>query len=105
MHFFAANAAECAALRSRGGDEWVLEHASAFGTLQPPVASRDGWISCQQPLYRLYRPGQGFAHRLTTSWELRASLLRDGWIEEGAAYEPYDAPYAMCVIPDTSLAR
>lgn len=77
-HFFGALVAECAL-----GYPWKFE-----GDVLPVMLPKaDG--SCVDgtlPLHRVYNAGQGGAphHRYTTDAGIRASMLAQGWIAEGA---------------------
>ncbi|HKS90765.1 MAG TPA: hypothetical protein VJQ83_02465 [Tepidiformaceae bacterium] len=81
-HFFTAYQVECQALLARP-DVWTYE-GNAMSVLLP-----DGLGNCPvgaRPLYRLYNDGQGGApnHRYTTSFAIRAAMVAQGWIPEGA---------------------
>lgn len=77
-HFFGASVAECGL-----GYPWKFE-----GDVLPVMLPKaDG--SCVDgtlPLHRVYNAGQGGAprHRYTTDAGIRASMLAQGWIAEGA---------------------
>lgn len=91
-HFFTADAGECAAVRSRWPDKWVLEAEAAFGVVSVfPYECEDAF----RPVYRLYNNRPDANHRYTVSAEIRDRMVAQGWIEEDAQVG-YDR-LSMCV--------
>jgi hypothetical protein len=61
----------------------------AFEGMVTPVRLADASGTCPpgaRPLYRLYNNGSSGApnHRYTTSLDIRAAMIAQGWIPEGA---------------------
>ncbi|HTS21133.1 MAG TPA: Ig-like domain repeat protein [Casimicrobiaceae bacterium] len=82
-HFYSSYTAECNALLYAEADVWSFE-----GNVMPVLAP-DASGTCPagaRPLYRLYDNGLGGApnHRYTTSLAIRASMMGEGWLPEGA---------------------
>jgi hypothetical protein len=90
-HFYSASAAECAAVRERFGDAWLLESSDVFAIFRPDPAS-GACPAGSSPVYRLYDERSHVSHRYVTDRGLRAQMVLAGWIAEG--YGP-DA-VAMC---------
>ncbi|CAG0983519.1 hypothetical protein BURK2_01980 [Burkholderiales bacterium] len=85
-HFYTADAAECAYLKSLfdpGAPGWMFETNDFLTT--PPVAG--ACASGTVPVYRAYNngPGRGLAsnHRYTTSISTYQDMLARGWSAEG----------------------
>ena len=81
-HFFTATQAECAVVRDRVDWGWGFEGAPFWAT--EPV---NGQCSDGQPLYRAYNAGKGGApnHRYSTNRAVIATMVAQGWIDEGLA--------------------
>jgi len=80
-HFYTPYPWECEEVK--GNRDWQFE-GEVFALELPYVAG-----TCptgRSPLYRLYNDGKGDApnHRYTTSLAVRATMLAQGWIAEGA---------------------
>jgi hypothetical protein len=80
-HFYTPIASECAIVS--GSADWLFE-GEVFSVRLPDAAGNCS--SGTQPLYRLYNDGQGGApnHRYVTRLDLRATMVAQGWISEGA---------------------
>lgn len=80
-HFYTPLASECAIVK--GNKDWLFE-GEVFALELPNVAG--ACAAGRAPLYRLYNDGKGDApnHRYTTSLSVRASMLAQGWVAEGA---------------------
>jgi Protein of unknown function (DUF1566)/Repeat of unknown function (DUF5648) len=81
-HFYTADAAECAGLKS--DLDWKYETV-AFSV--PPTASDGSCLSDQVPVYRLYNNRLSGVpnHRYTTCSSIRDRMASGGWIAEGVA--------------------
>lgn len=82
-HFYSPDQGECGAVYFDESDVWILE-----GNISP-VLLPDSSGACPpgaRPLYRLYNNGMGGApnHRYTTSLDIQASMIAQGWVPEGA---------------------
>ncbi len=80
-HFYSALPQECAAIKPMFGDAWIEETLEAFFAYP---ANGDG--SCPNataPVFRLYNNRSDVNHRYTTSRDIRASMMAQGWIPEG----------------------
>jgi len=90
-HFYSASVAECAAVRNFSG--WIFETGRLFSGLIPDDLATG---ACEAPLVPLYRLWNGRVnHRYTTSLEIRAQMIAQGYVPEG--YGPLGV--AMCVGP------
>ena len=81
-HFFSASPAECAAVKAKWPDIWLLETPTAFYVYLPNTT--DG--SCPDgtvPVYRLYNNRLDVNHRYTESLVVRAQMISEGWLPEG----------------------
>lgn len=90
-HFYSASVAECAAVRNFSG--WFYETGRLFSGVIPDDLTAG---TCTTPLVPLYRLWNGRVnHRYTTSLNVRAQMIAQGYIPEG--YGPLGV--AMCVPP------
>jgi uncharacterized delta-60 repeat protein len=80
-HFYTPFAFECDIVRH--SPDWLYE-GNVMGVRLPSDAG--DCPAGTQPLYRLYNDGHGGApnHRYTTRLDLRAAMIGQGWIPEGA---------------------
>ncbi len=80
-HFYTPFASECGIVM--GDAHWQFE-GEVFAVVLPGSAGECAGETI--PLYRLYNDGQSGApnHRYTTSATIRAQMLAQGWIAEGA---------------------
>lgn len=92
-HFYTPIASECATVKAKA--EWQFEGEVFNLTLTADGTCAGGTV----PLYRLYNQGQGGApnHRYTTRTDVRAQMIAQGWVPEGAGAGvigcvPTDAP-------------
>ena len=79
-HFYTANTAECAGLKLN--PKWTYEQIVFY----VPLPSAQGVCPAQTvPVFRLFNNGQGGApnHRFTTSTDVRAQMLAQGFADEG----------------------
>ena len=91
-HFYSAFPEECAAVKSKWPDKWLLETDAAFGAIQDTYP-----LDCPDPLFRLYNNRADVNHRYTTSRAIRDQMIAQGWILEAAFFPPHDDPYSMCL--------
>jgi hypothetical protein len=91
-HFFSASVDECAAVKEKWPNQWVLETDAAFGAIDDMFP-----FECA-PLYRLYNNRPDANHRYTTSTTIRDEMIAEGWILEAAYNHPYQDAYSMCVL-------
>lgn len=90
-HFFSASPAECAAVQTKWPEIWVLETLSAFYLFLPNRG--DGTCPAGAlPIYRLYNNRADVNHRYTTSLDIKAQMISEGWLPEGYG----DNGVAMC---------
>jgi hypothetical protein len=80
-HFLTARPNECDVLRSNPRLGWIFERNDVY------VFVPDARGNCfdGQPVFRLYN-GRDISHRHTADPSTRASLLAQGWIDEGIAF-------------------
>ena len=80
-HFYTPIASECA--KVKGNRDWAFE-GEVFAMALPDAAG--ACAGGTVPLYRLYNDGQSGApnHRYTTQPTIRAQMVAQGWIPEGA---------------------
>jgi probable HAF family extracellular repeat protein len=80
-HFFTPVGGECAIVKRNR--DWIFE-GEVFSMLLPDFAG--ACAAGATPLYRLYNEGMGGVphHRYTTNPAIRAEMLAQGWIAEGA---------------------
>lgn len=80
-HFYTPYAAECTTVKANPA--WQFEGV-VFGLALPAADGACG--AGTAPLYRLYNNGQGASpnHRYTTQLDVRAQMVGQGWIPEGA---------------------
>ena len=90
-HFYSASVAECASVRNFSG--WVYETGRLFSGLIPDDLTTGACKTGLVPLYRLWNGKVN--HRYTTSLNIRAQMIAQGYIPEG--YGPLGV--AMCVVP------
>jgi hypothetical protein len=107
-HFYASDAAECAAVKARWSDRWVLETEQAFAVGRRESVyddydyDYDHKYDCeagQQPVYRLYNNRPDANHRYTTTPRIRDEMIAAGWILEGRAGSSPERVFAMCAMP------
>ena len=82
-HFYTADAAECAGLKT---DLYLKYEAISFSV--PPMGSDGSCLSGQVPVYRLYNNRLSGVpnHRYTTDATVRTSMVSQGWAAEGVAF-------------------
>lgn len=90
-HFYSASIAECESVRNFSG--WIFETAWLFSALVPDDLTTGACKTGLTPLYRLWNAKVN--HRYTTSLDVRAQMIAQGYIPEG--YGPLGV--AMCVGP------
>lgn len=80
-HFYTPNAPECTVVKT--SSVWDFE-GEVFYTQNPDIAGNCPVNTV--PVYRMYNEGQSGApnHRFTTDLNVRAQMLAQGWIPEGA---------------------
>jgi hypothetical protein len=93
-HFFSASGDECAAVKEKWPNQWMLETEAAFGAIDDLFP----FENCT-PLYRLYNDRPDANHRYTTSTAIRDRMLAEGWILEAAYDARYEDAFSMCVLP------
>ncbi len=81
-HFYSASPAECAAVAAQFGNYWTLETPQAFFVYPADMATGQ-CPSATVPVYRLYNTLANANHRYTTSAEIRAQMIAQGWVPEG----------------------
>ena len=81
-HFYSASPAECAAVAIQFGDSWTLETSQAF-FVYPADAATGQCPNATVPVFRLYNALANANHRYTTSAEIRAQMIAQGWVPEG----------------------
>jgi len=81
-HFYSASPAECAAVETLFGDSWILETSQAFFVYAADPVSGT-CANATTPVYRLYNNRPDPNHRYTTSLDIRAQMIAEGWIAEG----------------------
>ena len=91
-HFYTPYAPECAVVKTNSvwtfeGEVFYTQQANLVGACPPGTV----------PVYRMYNNGQTGApnHRYTTDLAVRAQMLAQGWIPEGAG----DVGVIMCAPP------
>ena len=87
-HFFSGSPAECAAVAATWPNAWLLETSNAFYVFlpQPQSVYPPDPGACPfgtQPLYRLFNNRADINHRYTTSLDIRAQMIAQGWLPEG----------------------
>ncbi|GIK87722.1 MAG: hypothetical protein BroJett026_32030 [Betaproteobacteria bacterium] len=105
-HFYDAALPRCATGAIR---DWKFE-GEVFGVALPDAAGECGWGT--KALYRLYNDGRSGApnHRYTTSLAVRADMLAQGWIAEGAGIGvvgcvPLPRPEAFTIVAAGDIAQ
>lgn len=80
-HFYTSFASECQAVKADAN--WSFE-GEVFHVGLPDASG--GCVAGSQRVYRLYNNGQSGApnHRFTTDATLRAQMIAQGWVREGA---------------------
>jgi Repeat of unknown function (DUF5648) len=79
-HFYTPVATECDKVKQ--DPHWIYETAAGYVDLPVPPT---GNCPFGPPIYRLYNNGMGSApnHRYTSSTQIRAEMIAQGWIPEG----------------------
>jgi len=85
-HFLTARAVECDGLRAVPASGWIYER-NDVSVYVPDAAGQCGYL--QTPVHRLHSNVQtdaGVGYRHTADPSIRASLLAQGWTDEGVAF-------------------
>ncbi|HKU85279.1 MAG TPA: hypothetical protein VJV77_02980 [Casimicrobiaceae bacterium] len=98
-HFYSASPTECAELRARFGDSWLVETDNAFGVWLPDPQTGQ-CPAASTPVYRSWNNRLDSNHRFTTDPVVHRTMIERGYVAEG--YGPAAMPVAMCAPLDAS---
>lgn len=90
-HFYSASPAECAAVRQKWPNQWLLESSNVFQIFTPEIATG----SCPAgtlPIYRAWNDRTDTNHRYTTDERIETMMMGRGYLPEGYG----NPPVAMC---------
>ena len=91
-HFYSASPAECAEVKQKWPEQWLLESYEVFRVVLP-VATSGFCRSGTEPLFRLFNQRTDVNHRYLTNYGEMAATVERGYVQEGYG----TPPVAMCV--------
>lgn len=95
-HFYAADVAECAAVRAKFPESWLLESEEVFRAM--PVGAAGVCASHLQPVFRLWNNRPDVNHRYTTSTTMFDAMTLKGSIPEGSGTGARPVIFCMPVV-------
>jgi hypothetical protein len=80
-HFYSASPKECEDVRTRFGDDWLLESNEVFRV--HPVSTAGVCPANTKPVHRLYNQRVDVNHRYTTQASIAQAMIARGYVAEG----------------------